>query len=156
MFNSKRFCDFAAFDFITQTYKRTRDESQLPGSMKNFLNTDEYFNNFHLRAEKLSKKDFNAFMKYRDFDLVLSNSRGQLGSIFELPENSPIFNPGPHWKNLSMDRDPYRTDIYREKQNVYFNLDKTFRHRDEFQKHRVGDCTFMYCRCTKYLCNVRF
>ena len=142
MFNSKRFCDFAAFDFITQTYKRTAAE--LPDSMKNFLNSDEYFNNFHLKAEKLSKNDFNAFMKYRDFDLVLSNSRGQLGSIFELPEDSPIFNPGPHWKNLSMDRDPYRTDIYREKQNVYFNLDKTFRKRDEFQKHRLGDYTFMY------------
>ena len=81
-------------------------------------------------------------MRYRDFELVLSNSRGQLGRIFGLPDDSPIFQPGPHWKNLSLERDPYRTDIYREKQYVYYNRDLTFRQRDRIQDNRFGDLKF--------------
>ena len=142
MFNSKRFCDFSFFDFVTENYDKTQeDDGYKPKSMKRFLNTDEYFNNFVLKVEKLSKKDFNSFMKYRDFDLVLtySHGKGKLGKIFRLPNDSPIFQSGPHWKNLSMDRDPYRTDIYREKSKLLFNRDQTFKQRDEFQNHRLGD-----------------
>ena len=69
----------------------------------------------------------------------MSNSRGQLGRIFGLPDDSPIFHPGPHWKNLSLERDPYRTDIYRERKYVYYNRDLTFRQRDGLQDNRLGD-----------------
>ena len=140
-FNSKRFCDFPYHDFIKKNYIRHQGEysgATIPEAFTKFLNTDEYFNQFELKVEKLSEKDFNSFMRYRDFELVMANSRGQLGKIFGLPDDSPIFQPGPHWKNLSLDRDPYRTDIYRENQFLYFNRDLTFKQRDGMQDNRFG------------------
>ena len=115
----------------------------MPESFKKFLNTDEYFALFELKVEHLSRKHFDSIMRYRDFELVMSNSRGQLGRIFGLPDNSPIFHPGPHWKKLSLERDPYRTDIYRERQYVYYNRDITFRQRDGIQDNRFGDFKFI-------------
>ena len=111
----------------------------MPEAFEGFLNTDEYLTNFELKVEKLSEKSFNSFMRYRDFEMVLANSRGQLGRIFGLPDDSPIFQRGPHWKNLSFDRDPYRTDIYRERQFLYFNRDITYKQRDGMQDYRFGD-----------------
>ena len=87
----------------------------------------------------LEEKDFHAVMKFRDYETVLAYSRRQLGKIYDLSDQAPIFQPGPHWSNLSLDKYPYRKEVFRENQPLLFHKERGYKITDDFHLNRSGD-----------------